>query len=230
MLPISLFCISQTDFGGNCYLFGFSSPPGLSTPLAVRGNTEAGSSVCRVIFISPGAYFCNCRLLWYKLGKVTWAVAMETRLHQGMIWSRPEFPHVSVNVFFMRTRWSHQHIRCSDLPLNPNLKVKLLLFLHILTVSLFLFLTLKFLCNILAISFFFCYAYQEHFFLLIPFSLHHYLCSFQMRKEDRGQSCLQKDFDALVEGLKTLTGFHPGSGSSMARNANTAGRKRKKKR
>lgn len=113
--------------------------------------------------------------------------------------------------------------------LKPNLKVKLLLFLHILTVSLFLFLTLKFLCNILAISFFFCYAYQEHFFLLIPFSLHHYLCSFQMRKEDRGQSCLQKDFDALVEGLKTLTGFHPGSGSSMARNANTAGRKRKKK-
>lgn len=113
--------------------------------------------------------------------------------------------------------------------LKPNLKVKLLLFLHILTVSLFLFLTLKFLCNILAISFFFCYAYQEHFFLLIPFSLHHYLCSFQMRKEDRGQSCLQKDFDALVEGLKTLTGFHPGSGSSMARNANTAGRKREKK-
>lgn len=229
MLPISLFCISQTDFGGNCYLFGFSAPPGLSAPLAVRGNTEAGSSVCRVIFISPGAYFCNCRLLWYKLGKVTWAVAMETRLHQGMIWSRPEFPRVSECVLHENTVIPPAY-QMQRFTLKPNLKVKLLLFLHILTVSLFLFLTLKFLCNILAISFFFCYAYQEHFFLLIPFSLHHYLCSFQMRKEDRGQSCLQKDFDALVEGLKTLTGFHPGSGSSMARNANTAGRKRKKKR
>lgn len=229
MLPISLFCISQTDFGGNCYLFGFSSPPGLSAPLAVRGNTEAGSSVCSYL------HFTWCIFLQLSVVMVQIRQGHLSRCHGDKVTPGDDLisPWISTCVsecVLHEDTVIPPAYQMQRFTLKPNLKVKLLLFLHILTVSLFLFLTLKFLCNILAISFFFCYAYQEHFFLLIPFSLHHYLCSFQMRKEDRGQSCLQKDFDALVEGLKTLTGFHPGSGSSMARNANTAGRKREKKR
>lgn len=85
--------------------------------------------------------------------------------------------------------------------LKPNLKVKLLLFLHILTVSLFLFLTLKFLCNILAISFFFLLCLSGAF--LPTYSFFFASLPVQLSDEERGQGTVLSSEGLWCSGGRT---------------------------